>query len=342
MISEGTFELFAVVINPVSQNREQTPRLNVKIDFQAPDGASLKPITAKLSNPGIISREDLQNGITFEVEPYLNRRQFDTVRLELPGQKVFDHLLDSIPVEGSPVSFHVGAEFLTGFIGLMEAEVAYRVFDDVRNLSARSPATKFDVDNIANPLPRPTLVDAIASTIDLANLPWENGRSWRDTRVSVPVDGLAVGTVVRLNWRTTTPAGGSASGWLEQPVGAGGEDLLFDLPSDFNVTLQAGRLLVSYIAAGRTSSLAAAELVGALTERPLVFGDAHTQRAGLRYIILKGRPPLFPTSDSGGSYQRQASGGYLPYTYSSTSPGWQESIRTGWSLAQPTVPQRLL
>ena len=51
----------------------------------------------------------------------------------------------------------------------------------------------------------------------------------------------------------------------------------------------------------------------------MTFGADISIEASLRYIILKGRAPLHPTADSRGSYQRQASGGQPPYTYSSSN-----------------------
>lgn len=319
LVREGTFELFALIINSTGVSRE-TPRLIVKIDLQAPGGVNMEPVTAVLANPGVIGAQDLRSGITFTVPSYPGRQQYDTIQLELPGEIEVGHLLQEAP-ENTPVDIFVGPENLVGFADLKEARVTYRIFDNTRNWSLSSQIATFMVDNIENPLPAPTLMDGVDSTINLATLPWDDGRSGRDTRVSVPVGELGAGTLVKLTWSTTTAAGGSASGTLEQTVGVGGEPLLFDVPDDFNVTLQAGRLLVSYTAAGRTSSSAAANLEDKLTDRPLSFGADHTQTAGLRYIILEGTPPRLPTEDSEGSYLRKASGGLPPYTYTTQPPG---------------------
>ena len=314
MISEGTFELFAVVISPTSQNREETPRLNVKIDFQAPDGASLKPITARLANPGIITREDIQNGVTFEVEPYLNRRQFDTVRLELPGQKVFEHLLRDIPVEGSPVSFLVDAEFLTGFIGLMDAEVAYRVFDDVRNLSALSPSATFIVDANPNALPAPTFLDIPVGggAIDLFRL------DGPDTRVRVLNMGFTNGEWVTLHYQLHPDGGPIERGTVQMQMNSDVGNFIYRVPSNPSHVLRAGRLLVYYTdSQGRRSSMASVALTGQLSG--MSFGSAYySQRTTETYYVVKGRPPVNPPTKFNATYSRQPSGSVGLVTYTSS------------------------
>ncbi len=271
----GIYELYARILRPVSQNEEETPRLTVKIDLLAPGGFDpdpstpehdkLLPVTANLGNPGVIGASDIDNGVTFEVPPYEGMALFDTVTLSVGGRLV-TRLLESVNDVGSPVTILVGPADLQGLPDKAEVVVIYRPHDETHNPSTWSRRGLFLVERTAGLLDPPQFedesLDLPRSTIDLAAL------LTTTTAVIVSTGRLAVGESVTLTWRLTLATGRTLSGQQTQVVVSRRENLVFDVPQDQAVTLGAGRLVVSYVAAqsGRSSSAVANlinELVGA-------------------------------------------------------------------------------
>ncbi|MDD2049745.1 Ig-like domain-containing protein [Pseudomonas putida] len=85
--------------------------------------------------------------------------------------------------------------------------------------------------------------------------------------------------------------------------------------------------------AGAVDRLQSSQSTFVLLAKPLDIGAAHAQTVNASYIIAVDRPPLRPAASSGGSYQRQATGGVPPYAYQSSNLQVATVDQTGFVVA---------
>jgi len=337
-VVEGVVQFHATITDPSTGNYDSTPTLTVKIDLEAPGGPvdpsgvqkNLALVTAALLVPGEISGAELQQGITFTVPPYPGMKQWDTVELKMPGATLRKRLNTTAEVN-KPVVFTATPQDLICFAGRNTVDIHYRIVDELGNESQPSPNATFIIDNIQNPQSGPQFVDVNSSngTISLSSLPGQ------DTGVRVATSGLLAGEVVSLEWSLVTAIGKTISGTLSEAVISPSSDLIFNVPGNTGLALEAGQLSAYYKVVGRNRSIKTiATLSGAVVKRALSFGTDIPHQAGRRYIILKGRAPLYPAADSNGSYQRQATGGSPPYSYTSSNTAVAKVDSNGMIIAQ--------
>lgn len=337
-LTQGIKSFYAMVTDVTANKLYRLPKASLKIDFEAPGGdvdpsgiQTKFPLpTAVLTVPGEISGSDLQSGITITVPPYPGMKLWDTVEVTIGDRTIRSHV-DKTAEVNQPLTLRAEPEDLDCLFGKKQVSINYRVVDEVGNPSQYSGSTTYKIDYVQNPQSAPVFTGVGIDTgkIDLAQL------APGQTSVSVATDQLQPNEVVTLSWSLTSDKGEALSGEAVETVVSSVQDLTFDLLELLGPALQAGHLQVSYSVPGRNrSEKATATLSGEAKQHPLSVGADVSLQVGLRYIILKGRPPAKPSAGSKGAYRRKATGGKPPYTYASSNPGVAKVDEKGLVIAQ--------